>query len=299
MRILITGSLGQLGSELKRIITSGTSELGVLPATYHDVKLLMVDVDDLDITDKESVDAYFTEHRPSLVFNCAAYTNVDGCEIDEETAYRVNALGAKHLAQACAHLGSRLIHLSTDYVFSGDATVPYTESDKPDPRTAYGRTKLAGETFVLEYCPDSIVCRTAWLYGHEGGNFVKTMLRLAKEKGELTVVSDQVGNPTSAVDLAWQLVLLASSSERGVFHATGNGEPVSWHTFAQKIVSQAGLDVPVHSCTTDEFPRPARRPAFSALENKRLRDTIGDSMREWTVALDRFLDVYLKKEETR
>ena len=299
MRILITGSLGQLGSELRRIINGGASVLGVLPAIYHDAELLTVDVDDLDITDSDAVDAYFDEYRPSLVFNCAAYTNVDGCESDEETAYRVNALGVKHLARACAHLGSRLIHLSTDYVFSGEGTVPYTESDKPDPRTAYGRTKRAGEEFVLGYCPDSIVCRTAWLYGHEGGNFVKTMLRLAREKGELTVVSDQVGNPTCAVDLAWQLVLLAASSERGVFHATGNGEPVSWHTFAKRIVSQAGLDVPVHPCTTDEFPRPARRPAFSALDNKRLRDTIGDSMREWTVALDSFLEEYLKKEGIR
>jgi dTDP-4-dehydrorhamnose reductase len=299
MRILITGSLGQLGSELRQIITNRTSELGVLPAIYHDAELLMVDVDELDITDKESVDAYFVEHKPSLVFNCAAYTNVDGCESDEETAYCVNALGAKHLAQVCAGHRARLIHLSTDYVFSGEGTVPYTESDKPDPRTAYGRTKRAGEEFVLGYCPDSIVCRTAWLYGHEGGNFVKTMLRLAREKGELTVVSDQVGNPTCAVDLAWQLVLLAASSERGIFHATGNGEPVSWHTFAKRIVSQADLDVSVHPCTTDEFPRPARRPAFSALDNKRLRDTIGDSMREWTVALDSFLEEYLKKEGIR
>jgi dTDP-4-dehydrorhamnose reductase len=299
MRILITGSQGQLGSELRRIITNGASELGVLYAIYNDVELLAVDVDELDITDSDAVDAYFETHRPNLVFNCAAYTNVDGCESDEETAYRVNALGAKHLAQACAHLGSRLIHLSTDYVFSGDATVPYTESDKPDPRTAYGRTKLAGEQFVLEHCANSIVCRTAWLYGHEGGNFVKTMLRLAREKGELTVVSDQVGNPTSAVDLAWQLVVLAASSQRGIFHATGNGDPVSWHTFAERIVDKAGLDVPVHPCTTDEFPRAARRPAFSALDNKRLRNSIGDSMREWTVALDRFLEAYLKKEETR
>lgn len=299
MRILITGSLGQLGSELRRIITNRTSELGVLPAIYNDAELLTVDVDELDITDKESVDAYFETHRPNLVFNCAAYTNVDGCESDEETAYRVNALGVKHLARACAHLGSRLIHLSTDYVFSGEGTVPYSESDRPDPRTAYGRTKRAGEEFVLDYCPDSIVCRTAWLYGQDGNNFVKTTLRLAREKGELTVVSDQVGNPTCAIDLAWQLVLLAASNERGIFHATGNGEPVSWHTFAKRIVSQAGLDVPVHPCTTEEFPRPARRPAFSALDNKRLRCTIGDSMREWTVALDSFLEASLKKGGTQ
>ena len=297
MRILITGANGQLGSELRRIITNGASELGVLPEMYHGAELLLVDVDELDITDQEAVDAYFAEYKPSLVFNCAAYTNVDGCEADEENAYTVNALGPQYLAKACTRHHGRLIHLSTDYVFSGEGTVPYRESDRPDPRTAYGRTKRAGEEFVLDYCPDSIVCRTAWLYGHEGNNFVKTMLRLAKEKGSLTVVSDQVGNPTSAVDLAWQLVLLAASSERGIFHATGNGEPVSWHDFAQRIVDRAGLAVPVHPCTTDEFPRPARRPAYSALENRRLRATIGDSMREWTLALDSFLALYLKQKE--
>jgi len=299
MRILITGAEGQLGNELRRIISRGTSELGVLPEMYNNAELLTVDVGDLDITDADAVNAYFDVQRPNLIFNCAAYTNVDGCESDEEEAWRVNALGPKHLALSCARHRARLIHLSTDYVFSGDATVPYAESDKPDPRTAYGRTKLTGEEFVLEYCPDSVVCRTAWLYGHEGGNFVKTMLRLAKEKGALTVVSDQVGNPTNAVDLAWQLVLLAASTERGIFHATNNGEPVSWHTFAQRIVSQARLDVPVYPCTSDEYPRPARRPAFSALDNERLRETIGDSMREWTVALDSFLEEYLKKKETR
>lgn len=297
MRILITGSAGQLGSELKKIIESGTSELGVLPKLYHDAELLTVDVDELDISNEEAVDAYFVEYTPSLVFNCAAYTNVDGCEADEQSAYRINALGPKYLATACARRRGRLIHLSTDYVFSGEASSPYSEGDRPNPRTAYGRTKLAGEEFVLEHCPDSIVARTAWLYGYEGSNFVKTMLRLAGERGELTVVSDQVGNPTSAVDLAWQLVLLAASSERGIFHATCNGDAVSWHAFAQRIVDTAGLAVPVHPCTTDEYPRPARRPAYSALENGRLRTTIGDSMREWTLALDSFLERYLRQKE--
>jgi dTDP-4-dehydrorhamnose reductase len=299
MTILITGANGQLGSELKHILKTGVSEFGTIAAVYENAEVIGVDLEDLDITDRAAVNAFFEEHRPSLLFNCAAYTNVDGCESDEENAYRVNALGPKYLALACTQHHCRLVHLSTDYVFSGNANTPYTEIDRPGPKTAYGRTKLAGEEFVTELCPDSIICRTAWLYGLEGNNFVKTMLRLAKERGELTVVNDQFGNPTSAVDLAWQLLLLASSTERGIFHCTNNGEAVSWHTFAKRIMVQAGLDVPVRPCTTDEFLRPAHRPAFSALENRRLRATIGDSMRDWTIALDSFLGQYLGKEEGR
>ena len=149
---------------------------------------------------------------------------------------------------------------------------------------------------MLDLCTDSCICRTAWLYGDVGNNFVKTMLRLAREKGSLTVVDDQVGNPTSAVDLAYQLILLTASRETGIFHCTCNGEAVSWHTFAERIVEKAGLDVPVKACTTEQFPRPARRPAFSALDNRHLRETIGDSMREWTEALDSFLVHYLQQE---
>lgn len=296
MSILITGAKGQLGNELTKILGEGTSELGVLPLFYAQAKVIPVDVDELDITDLPAVLAFLALHKPSLVINCAAMTNVDGCETNEDGAYQVNAIGPKNLAMACEKHGSRLLHVSTDYVFSGDGTQPYGENDGPAPNTAYGRTKLAGERFVLSHCPDSCICRTAWLYGYVGNNFVKTMLRIAREKGSLTVVNDQVGNPTSAVDLAYQLLLLGASSETGIFHCTCNGEPVSWFDFASRIVSAAGLDVPVHGCTTAEFPRPARRPAYSALDNSRLRSTIGDSMRDWKVALDSFMEEYLVME---
>lgn len=296
MNILITGSRGQLGNELTKILREGTSCLGELPLFYAQSKVISVDVDELDITNLPLVLSFFAKHTPSLVFNCAAVTNVDGCETDEEAAYQVNAIGPKNLAIACNQYGSRLLHISTDYVFSGEGSSPYRESDEPSPRTAYGRTKLAGEAFVLAHCSNSCICRTAWLYGYVGNNFVKTMLRLAREKGSLTVVNDQVGNPTSAVDLAYQLLLLGSSSEKGVFHCTCNGEPVSWFDFASRIISLAGLDVPVHGCTTTEFPRPAKRPAYSALDNSHLRSTIGDSMRDWDVALDSFLEKYLIME---
>lgn len=297
MNIIITGAKGQLGSELKKILEAGISERGELPALYVKSKILAVDVDELDISYANTIEAFFTQHKPDLVFNCAAMTNVDGCESHEEAAYQVNAIGPRNLALACNRHGARLIHISTDYVFSGDGSSPYTENDEPAPKTAYGRTKLAGEQFVAENCINSCICRTAWLYGYIGSNFVKTMLQLARRNGTLTVVYDQVGNPTSVVDLAYQLVVLAASDETGIFHCTCNGEPVSWYSFACRIMQDAKLAVPVKTCTTAEFPRPARRPAFSALDNRHLRETIGDNMRDWEEALDSFLEQYLKQEE--
>jgi len=299
MTILITGAKGKLGNELTNMLGEGTSELGALPLFYAQIKVVSVGVDELDITDLPAVLSFFTLHKPSLVFNCASMTNVDGCEMNEDRAYQVNALGPKNLAIACEQYGSRLMQVSTDYVFSGTSNRPYVESDKPSPKMAYGRTKLAGEENVLSHCPNSCICRTAWMYGYMGNNFVKTMLRLAREKGSLTVVNDQVGNPTSAVDLAYQLLLLGASKETGIFHCTCNGDAVSWFDFASRIVSDAGLAVPVHGCSTAEFPRPARRPAYSALDNSHLRSTIGDSMRSWDVALDSFMVSYLAKEKAQ
>ena len=298
MVILITGARGQLGSELNNILQRGSSELGDLPSIYAGCEVLAVDVDELDIASADAVDSFFSRHKPDLVFNCAAMTNVDGCESDEESAYRVNALGPMNLAIASQRHGSRLLHVSTDYVFRGDGERPYTEHDTPSPNTAYGRTKLAGEKAVLDSCGNSCICRTAWLYGYVGNNFVKTMLRLARENGRLKVVGDQVGNPTSAMDLAYQLAQLGASTETGIFHCTCGGNPVSWHAFAERIIQQAGLSVPVESCTTDEFPRPAKRPAYSALENRHLHDTIGNSMRDWKEALDSFMEHYLEQEKT-
>ncbi|ADY12223.1 dTDP-4-dehydrorhamnose reductase [Sphaerochaeta globosa] len=296
MTILITGAHGQLGNELQKILEEATSERGKLPLFYERSRIVAVDVDELDITSSDAVDAFFSVHKPNLAFNCAAMTNVDGCEGNEDAAYLVNAVGPKNLALACERHGARLMHISTDYVFDGLGTRPYVETDETAPNTAYGRSKLAGEQFVLASCRNSCICRTAWLYGYIGNNFVKTLLRLAREKGSLTVVDDQVGNPTSAVDLAWQLALLAASQETGIFHCTCNGEAVSWNAFAKRIMEKAGLAVEVKACTTAQFPRPAKRPAYSALENRHLRKTIGDSMRDWKEALDSFLVNYLEQE---
>lgn len=300
MKILVTGSVGQLGTELKRILEAGQSELGVLPTAYEGCEVLAVDLAELDITDGEAVVSFFDETRPDLVFNCAAMTDVDRCETEEALAYRINAVGPGNLARACAVYGARLLHVSTDYVFSGTKTVPRTEHDRCEPATAYGRTKLAGERLVLGLCADSCVCRTAWLYGYEGRNFVKTMMRLGRERGAVTVVSDQVGNPTCAVDLAYQMAVLGASGERGVFHCTCGGRPVSWYTFTKAIMEVAGIDAVVSPCTTDEFAtvskRPAKRPPFSALDNMRLRETVGDRMRDWEDALEAWMKNYLEME---
>ncbi len=260
MTILITGAKGQLGNELMKILGEGVSERGKLPLLYEGCRILAVDIDELDITSSDAVDSFFTLHKPNLVFNCAAITNVDGCEGNEHVAYLVNAVGPKNLAVACERHETRLIHISTDYVFDGLGTKPYVESDVPAPNTAYGRSKLAGEQLVLASCRNSCICRTAWLYGYAGNNFVKTMLWLAREKGQLTVVDDQVGNPTSAVDLAWQLVLLAASEETGIFHCTCNGDAVSWNAFAKRIMEKAGLAVEVNWALTLAPQYPLQKP---------------------------------------
>lgn len=300
MKILVTGSRGQLGNELLRILSTGESELGVLPDVLQGCEIVGADVGELDISDADAVGRFFSEVCPDVVFNCAAMTNVDGCETQEDLAYRVNADGPGNLAAACARSGARLLHVSTDYVFSGTAATPRTEYDSCEPATAYGRTKLAGERLVQEHCSNACVCRTAWLYGYEGNNFVKTMMRLGREKGSVTVVSDQVGNPTCAVDLAYQMTVLAASGETGIFHCTCGGDAVSWYAFTQAIMEAAGIDVQVRPCTTEEYTRvssrPAKRPAYSALDNLRLRETVGDVMRDWKVALDAWMRNYLDME---
>lgn len=293
MRILITGGNGQLGHELQRLLASGAAEIGPIPEAYRDADVTAVDVADLDITDAAAVDALLSRESFDIVFNGAAFTNVDGCEAHEDLAFAVNATGAENLARACAATGAVLVHVSTDYVFSGADAGERTELDEPNPISAYGRTKLAGERAVLAACERSFVVRTAWLYGYVGKNFVKTMLRLADSLGALTVVDDQLGNPTSANDLAYELLKLALTDEYGIYHCTNNGI-CSWATFARAIVERAGFDPDiVRPCTSDEYaaahPDAARRPAYSALANTHLAQAIGDEMRAWDVALDSFM----------
>ena len=288
MKILITGCNGQLGTELQAQLRRGESELGPIPDRLKNATVLPVDVDQLDITDRAEVVNFVRRHQPDTIINCAAFTNVDGCETSKDAAFKVNALGPRNLAIAADKINARLIHVSTDYVFSGEGDTPLDECDLPAPRSAYGTTKLLGEQYVQRFCRRHFIVRTAWLYGYNGKNFVKTMINAGKKFGKLTVVNDQLGNPTNAVDLAHHILKLAVSHEYGTYHCTGNGI-CSWYDFAAEIIRLAGVEATVAPCTTAEYaaahPESASRPAWSALDNRMLRCTVGDEMRPWQQAL--------------
>lgn len=286
MKVLITGSNGQLGNELRRILRNGVSELGEIPSCFQNCQVTAIDIDDLDIVDTAAVKSFLQECRPDIVINCAAMTNVDGCETNREVAMKVNAIGARNLASGCTAIDAKLVHVSTDYVFAGDGNTPYAEWDVPNPQSVYGASKLLGEQYVREACKKYFIVRTSWLYGYIGKNFVKTMLRLAKERGAVTVVDDQRGNPTNAADLAHHLLKLAATEEYGVYHCTNNGE-CSWYEFACKIMDCFHMDdCKVSPCTSEEFPSPTKRPTYSSLDNLMLRCTVGDEMRDWREAIE-------------
>lgn len=295
MKILITGCKGQLGTELQQQLRAEHCELGAIPDRLLRATVVPVDVDELDITDREATIAYIRRNQPDTVINCAAFTNVDGCETNRDAAFKVNALGPRNLAMACDKVGARLIHVSTDYVFPGtpNGGVPIDECAIPAPISAYGQTKLLGEQYVQRYCRRHIIVRTAWLYGYCGKNFVKTMVNLAKTHDSITVVNDQLGNPTNAVDLAYHLLKLAVSHDYGTYHCTGNGI-CSWYDFASEIIRLSGLPCTVNPCTSAEYaaahPAAANRPAWSALENRALRCSVGDEMRDWKDALQSYFE---------
>lgn len=292
MKILVTGSRGQLGNELKRILSTGHAEIGPIPTEYATADVDFVDYHELDITDKAAVDERFQDNGYDLVINCAAATNVDGCEADEEAAFKVNAVGARNLAQAAADAGAKLVHVSTDYVFPGNEAGERVETDATAPISAYGRTKLAGEEAVCAANPKSFIVRTAWLYGYVGKNFVKTMKRLGETHQQVTVVDDQIGNPTSANDLAYEILKLALTDDYGIYHVTNNGI-CSWADFAKAIMDGFGLDCEVVLVTSAQYkqanPQSADRPKFSALHNKHLEEGIGDEMRTWQDAFAEYV----------
>ena len=291
MRVLITGAAGQLGRELSGMLASGQAEIGPIPASYAGAEVVCADAGELDITDAAAVDAFLASGF-DVVFNCAAYTNVDGCEAHEGDAFAVNATGPANLARACEQTGAKLVHVSTDYVFPGNQPEPRVESDEVAPLSAYGRTKLAGEQAVAQACPRHFIVRTAWLYGHEGKNFVKTMMRLGNSLDTVTVVDDQLGCPTNANDVAYQMLRIAETENYGIYHCVNKGT-CSWADFAQAIMQEAGLDCVVARCTSQEYkeahPESASRPAYSSLVNGHLAATIGDTMRPWRDALRSYM----------
>lgn len=296
MKILITGANGQLGKQIRAIIYNGMSEVGAIPCEVKEAQVACYDVDTMDITDLKAVREIFKTEKPDVVINCAAFTNVDGCETQYDVAFKINSLGSRNLAMASEEMGAKLIHVSTDYVFEGVGTVPFNEADLPKPVSAYGKTKYLGEQYVREFSSKYFIVRTAWLYGYYGKNFVKTIMNAAKEKGYLTVVDDQRGNPTNAEDLAHHILKLAVTEEYGVYHCTGTGE-CSWFDFAKAIVEYSNIDCTVDPITSDKLGRAAKRPAFSSLDNMMLRCTVGDEMRDWKVALKCFIENLPSKEE--
>lgn len=279
---LILGSRGQLGHDL----------IDVLKASEQQANGL--DLPDVDITDAESVRQALAIHQPDVVINAAAYTAVDDAESHEDLAHRINAKGPAIIAAACAQRpGTTLVHISTDYVFGGDASTPYAEDAPTGPRSAYGRTKLAGEQAVLRLLPDSsYIVRTAWLYGENGDNFIKTMLRLEAERPTLSVVDDQVGQPTWSRDLAGQIVtMVKAAAPPGIYHGTSSGE-TTWFGFTREIFRQLGADPQrVEPTTTVAFPRPAPRPAFSVLGHQRWDDAGLPPIRHWDKALAEALPI--------
>jgi dTDP-4-dehydrorhamnose reductase len=276
VKALVVGAGGMLATDLGEVLSAGS----------HDVTPLTLA--DLDITDADAAEKViggWAADGTGTVFNCAAYTNVDGAEADEPTAHLVNADGPANLARACAQAGARLVHLSTDYVFSGDARTPYAVDAPTGPTSAYGRTKLAGEQAVRALAPAAFIVRTAWLYGAGGHNFVKTIAKLERERDTLTVVDDQRGSPTWSRDLAGALVALAGTTAYGTYHCTNSGD-TTWWGFARAIFEELGADpARVRPCTTADFPRPAPRPAYSVLSGDALVAAGVAPMRPWRDAL--------------
>jgi dTDP-4-dehydrorhamnose reductase len=281
MKILVTGAGGQLSSELERLATRFPQfEINALP------------VDKLDITDPVAVDILFERMRPNVCINAAAYTAVDKAEEDRDTAYRVNATATGFLAAAAARVRARFVHVSTDYVFEGAGSKPYREDDPTGPLSVYGASKLEGEQRCLEADPSAIIIRTAWVFSSFGNNFVKTMLRLMRERPSLNIVDDQHGCPTYAADLALAILeILASKNwQPGIYHFSNSGE-TNWYRFAEAIRAHCGINCSLSPISTDQYPTPARRPSWSVLDTSKIVRTYGLKIRPWEECLAECLEL--------
>ncbi len=280
MKILVTGAYGQLGNEIN-----------CLTDKYPDWQFFFTDVDSLDITSERALEDWFQNNKPDYVINCAAYTAVDKAESDVETAEKVNELAPKLLGKYSKKWGTKLIHISTDYVFDGEAFTPYSEEDKVNPKSVYGETKLRGEKNCLEENPETLIIRTSWLYSAFGNNFVKTMLRLGKERGQLNVVFDQTGTPTYAADLANSILSIIEISEKdfkkfvpGIYHYSNEGV-ASWYDFAKAIFEISGVSCNVNPVLSDQFPTAAKRPNYSVLNKFKIKNVFGITIPYWRDSL--------------
>lgn len=284
-KILITGAYGQLGSELSLLLQDD-----------KEVELIKTDVDTLDICNAKEVEACIGKHRPDVVVNCAAYTAVDQAETDTEKAERLNVDAIGNIAKAAKKYKAKVIHISTDYVFSGNAHTPYKENKAVCPQSVYGRTKAAGEAKLREILPEAIIIRTAWLYSTFGKNFVKTMINLGSSREEINVVADQFGTPTYAADLAVAIkrIIDFPTWHSGIYHFTNEGY-ASWYDFASAIMLMNGLNCKVNPIPTSGYPTPAHRPAYSVLSKAKIKETFGINPPHWLEALSRCLTL-LKQE---
>lgn len=281
MKILVTGANGQLGSEIKQL------------STKNDYNFEFIDREELDLNNLGSIGQFLNISNPNFIINCAAYTAVDKAEDEPELARIINADAPNEIAKFCKANCSRLIHISTDYVFDGDFDRPIKESDRPNPKSVYGKTKLEGEKAVNEILDSAYIIRTAWVYSAFGSNFVKTMLRLGKEREELNVVDDQIGSPTYARDLAAAILHIIQEIEKGndqpgLYHFSNEGV-CSWYDFACEIMEIAELDCKVNAIPTSEFPTKAKRPAYSVLDKTKLKQAYGIGIKHWSNSLSNCL----------
>jgi dTDP-4-dehydrorhamnose reductase len=280
-KLIVTGCNGQLGRAINKLYANST-----------EYECVNTDVAELDITNIDAVVKLVSEVKPYAIINCAAHTNVNGCETDIDNAYRINAIGPRNLSIAATKNNAKLMHISTDYVFDGHATTPYTEFDTPAPKAVYGKTKLAGENFVKEFAKDYFIIRTAWLYG-DGKNFVKTMLGLSDNHDKVTVVGDQFGSPTSADELAKAIAYLLPTDNYGLFHGTCEGI-TNWADFTREIYRLAGKKTVVETVTTEEYDKNTKgivapRPAYSVLENYMFKLTTNHMFADWEKAIAEYI----------
>lgn len=272
--VLVTGQHGQLGNELKK-----------LASRFTQFNYVFTDVMELDITDRQKVDEFFEEHKPAICINAAAYTAVDKAETEKELTLKINAEAVGHLAENCAKLNARLVHISTDYVFDGTASTPYSEDHTVSPVNFYGESKLKGEQVAMQVLPSAIIIRTSWVYSFFGNNFVKTMMRLMNDRDSLQVINDQYGSPTYAADLAEAIMQIASNEnfDAGVYHYSNEGV-ISWFDFAVAIRDIAGLKCDVKPTDTAGYPTPAKRPGYSVM-NKQKIISAGIPLKNWKDSL--------------
>jgi len=279
MVVLVAGSAGQLGQSLQ-----------FMASNYADIAFVFCTSKELDITNLENCRQIFSKYQPDYCINAAAYTAVDKAESEPEKARLINVIGAKNLAEVCKEYNTVLLHISTDFVFDGNKKTPYTEQDVTNPTGVYGQTKLDGEKAVQQTWEKHFIIRTSWVYSQFGNNFMKTMLRLAAERDSLSVVNDQIGTPTNAVDLAECLVKIVTSdlqgqaSNFGIFNFSNEGQ-CSWYDFAQKIFEINQISINLQSIPTSDFPTPAKRPSFSVLDKTKIKTVFGLEIKNWEESL--------------